>query len=141
MTKQIETLQTVYDRLIDAHSSYQNFITLRKQGDPERILALIADVAAKVSHLCERIANEQAAQSSRLYGGMVREKIYGGSHVREITVQRPDRTCKEHYISEASYKALVFAFGTTPLYTARNGLTIHVLSASGRKVATIAPLV
>lgn len=138
MKKQIEALQNTYSHLLDARKSYQDFLNVRKQQDTEGIYADITMSIVSVTQLCDRVTEEREQQNARIYGrGLLRVKFFGGSHIKELTVQRPDNTSDNPYISEASYNALKFAFGTSVIHTMDSQFAVDVIAPSGKKVTTI----
>ena len=142
MKKGIEALQNTYSHLLDAHKSYQDFLKARKQQDTEGISANITNTMLSVTRLCERVTEEREQPNNRIYGrGLLRVKFFGGSHIRELTVQRPDNISDNPYISEASYNALKFAFGTSAIYTMDRHFAVDVIAPSGKKVTTIRGLI
>jgi len=135
--KQIEALQDAYQHLLDAHKCVQMFGKLRKHNDPGGVCTEITKLACAVTRMCEDVCAERERQNDRIYGnGILRVKVCGGSHTKEVTVQRPDNSSDTPYITEASFNAIAFAFGTRLLRTDA-GFDIDVLSANGRKVGTI----
>lgn len=141
MKKGIEALQKSYLSLLDANAAYQDYMKHCRTADRDGVLRHIKDAAQSVTQLCQRITDQREEQNQRIYGaGLLRVKLYGGSHVREVTIQKPDNMSEKPYISETAYNALKFQFGTSIIFSGEK-YTIDVLNPSWRKVATIKPMV
>ena len=137
MRDQIDALQAAHGHLLDAHNAYAKFLNLRKKPDDEGVLAMIADAAKSVTQTCANVTAERDRQNKRIFGGgIIRTRIFGGGHSRDVTVQRPDNACAAPYITEAAYNALRFAFATPSMRT-NCGFDIAVLSPRGNVVYTI----
>lgn len=137
MKDQIDALQDAYAHLLNAHTAYAKFLNLRRKSDAEGVLRSITDAAKSVTRTCAEITAERDRQNERIYGrGIIRVRIFGGGHSREVTVQRPDNLCATPYVTEAAYNALRFAFGTPSMRT-DCGFGISVLSPRGNVVCLI----
>lgn len=137
MKSQITALQDTCAHLFDAHKHYIDFIRLRKQVNLNDIEREILAIAGKVTRLCEEIVAERDRTNARIYGtGLLRVKIYGNDHERDVTIQRPDSISNKPYITEASYNAIAHSFGLRRL-TSKAGFDIDIITNKGRKAGTI----
>lgn len=135
MKKQIESLQNCHQNIMDAWTEYQAYMKHRKTNDVEGVLDLLRDAAGRVSRLCDRVTTERDERNKELYGiGVCRIKLFGGPHVREVTIQRPDNVSDNPYIMESSYNAIKFSFGEYPIHSEKHDINVV---ARGRIVATI----
>lgn len=137
MKDQIDALQSAYAHLLDAHTAYAKFLNLRKKPDDAGVLSSIANAAKSVTQTCADVTAERDRQNERIFGrGIIRVRISGGGHSRDVTVQRPDNVCASPYITEAAYNALRFQFATPSMRT-NCGFDISVVSPRGNVVYTI----